>query len=177
MILFWMFFVFEGLWQKFFGTLEAWISFTNLWFVEVSRGFWSWFKWPLRSRKMIWIISLRMFFVFEVEVREVLGGFKAWFQQSFWTSQSWSPLKCLRKAFIYKSLGGGWVTCGGAWLVTHVIAWLVHLCHRLYVLDCICHHLHVLDCLCHRLHALMYNLVFAWHLANFYWFLSSDSKI
>ena len=37
---------------------------------------------------MIWMISLRMFFVFEVEVLEVLGGFKAWFQQSFWTSQS-----------------------------------------------------------------------------------------
>ena len=29
---------------------------------------------------MIWMISLRMFFVFEVEVFEVLGGFKAWFQ-------------------------------------------------------------------------------------------------
>ena len=57
---------------------------------------------------MIWMISLRMFFVFKVEVLEVLGGFKAWFQQSFWTSQSWSPLKCLRKAFIYRSLGGGW---------------------------------------------------------------------
>ena len=25
---------------------------------------------------MIWMISLRMFFVFEVEVLEVLGGFK-----------------------------------------------------------------------------------------------------
>ena len=37
---------------------------------------------------MIWMIPLRMFFVFEVEVLEVLGGFKAWFQQSFWTSQS-----------------------------------------------------------------------------------------
>ena len=37
---------------------------------------------------MIWMISLRMFFVFEVEVLEVLGGFKAWFQQSFCTSES-----------------------------------------------------------------------------------------
>ena len=66
---------------------------------------------------MIWMISLRMFFVFKVEVLEVLGGFKAWFQQSFWTSESWSPptllrislafLKCLRKASIYRSLGVG----------------------------------------------------------------------
>ena len=31
---------------------------------EVSGGFWAWFQWPLRSRKMIWMISLRMFFVF-----------------------------------------------------------------------------------------------------------------
>ena len=39
--------------------------------------------------------------------------------------------------------------------MTHVLAWLVHLCHRLHMLDYICHCLHVLDCLCHRLHALM----------------------
>ena len=59
---------------------------------------------------MIWMISLRMFFVFEVEVLEVPGGFKALFQQSFWTSESWSPpalLNCLRKASIYRSLGVG----------------------------------------------------------------------
>ena len=34
-----------------------------------------------------------MFFVFEVEV---LGGFKAWFQYSFWTFESWSPPAFLR---------------------------------------------------------------------------------
>ena len=34
-----------------------------------------------------------MFFVFEVEV---LGGFKAWFQYSFWTFESWSPPALLR---------------------------------------------------------------------------------
>ena len=71
---------------------------------------------------MIWMISLRMFFIFEVEVLEVLGSFKAWFQQSFWTSQSGSSLalqlqpflslslaslKCLRKASIYRSLEVG----------------------------------------------------------------------
>ena len=36
---------------------------------------------------MIWMISLQMFFVFEVEVLEVPRGFRAWFQQSFWTSE------------------------------------------------------------------------------------------
>ena len=68
---------------------------------------------------MIWIISLRMFFVFKVEILGVLGGFKAWFQQSFWTSEikisSWclgvldglAFFKCLKMASIYKSLGVG----------------------------------------------------------------------
>ena len=41
------------------------LSFTNLWFVEVSGGFWAWFQWTLRLRNMIWMIPLRMFFVFE----------------------------------------------------------------------------------------------------------------
>ena len=59
------------------------------------------------------MISLRMFFVFEVEV---LRGFEAWFLESFCTSESWCLpislalalfLKCLRKASIYKSLGMG----------------------------------------------------------------------
>ena len=137
-----MFFVYEGLWQKFFGAFGAWIhrpslicgflkflkafepdsselwdlgtwfrwfffecssylkvcgeSSSGLWRLEfikfhqfvVSGGFWAWFHWPLRSREMIWIISLRMFIVFEVEVLEVPRGFKAWFQQSFCTFQS-----------------------------------------------------------------------------------------
>ena len=49
---------------------------------------------------MIWMIPLRMFFVFEVEVLEGLGGFKAWFQQSFWTSQSSPPYALGRLLFI-----------------------------------------------------------------------------
>ena len=66
------------------------------------------------------MISLQMFFIFEVEVLEVPKGFKAWFQLSFWTSelkissQCLGPfltlqdlLKCLRKASIYRSLGVG----------------------------------------------------------------------
>ena len=50
------------------------------------------------------MILLRMFFYFGVEVLE---GFEAWFLQSFFTSESWSPLKCLKKASIYRSLGVG----------------------------------------------------------------------
>ena len=61
-------------------------------------------------------------------------------------------LKCLKKASIYRGLGGRWATRGGVWLVTHVTAWLVRLCHRLHMLDCLCHCLQVRGCLCHRLH-------------------------
>ena len=119
MILLQMFFVFEGLWWKFFGALEAWIirAFTNLWFVEISGGFWAWFQWPLRSMKMIWMISLRMFFVFEVEVLEVLGGLILAELLYFWMllnilwcclcSRWLGLLKWLRKASIYRSLGVG----------------------------------------------------------------------
>ena len=120
MILFRMFFVFEGLWWKFFGALEAWIhrvspicgllrfleSFeldsSELWDLEIWFG-WFLFECSLDSK---------------VKVLEVFRGFKAWFQQSFWTSQSWclsslslafllDLLKCLRKASIYRSLGVG----------------------------------------------------------------------
>ena len=37
--------------------------------------------------RSIWMILLRVFFDFEVEVLE---GFEAWFLQSFFTSESWS---------------------------------------------------------------------------------------
>ena len=40
------------------------LSFTDLWFVKVSGGFWAWFQWTLRSRQVVWMILLRMFFVF-----------------------------------------------------------------------------------------------------------------
>ena len=76
MILLRMFFVFEGLWWKFFGALEAWIRRASpicslLRFLEAfeldSREL-------LGSRQIIWMILLRVFFNFGVEV---LGGFEA----------------------------------------------------------------------------------------------------
>ena len=110
-----MFFVFKGLWWKFFGALEAWIRGVSLIcgllrFLEAfelnSSELWDlgiWFGW----------------FLFEcssyskVEILEVPGGFRAWFQQSFWTfelkisSRCLGVLKCLRKTSIYRSLGVG----------------------------------------------------------------------
>ena len=78
-------FVVEVLWG--FRGLNPW-SFTDLWLFEISGGFWAWFQWILRSRQIIWMILLRMFSDFRVEVLE---GFEAWFLLSFFTSESWSP--------------------------------------------------------------------------------------
>ena len=66
------------------------LSFTDLWLFEVSGGFWAWFQWTLRSRQMIWMILLRLFSDFGVEVLDVLEGFEAWASQSFFTSEFWS---------------------------------------------------------------------------------------
>ena len=88
-----VFFVFEGLWWKFFGALEAWIRraslICDLW------CFWRLLSLILVNFEMIWIIPLRMFFVFEglwwkffgaleawilrASLIEVSGGFWAWF--------------------------------------------------------------------------------------------------
>ena len=54
------------------------------------------------------MIPLRMFFGFEGEVLEVPGGFKDWFQQSFWTSESWSspsPTKMPWEGFYLQQFG------------------------------------------------------------------------
>ena len=83
MIYLWMLFGFEGLWWKFFTALEAWIRRVSpicglLRFLEAfeldSNDLWDLGRW------FGYMISLQMFFVFKVEVLEVLGGFKAWFQ-------------------------------------------------------------------------------------------------
>ena len=58
------------------------LSFTNLWFVEVSKDFWAWFQWPLTSRNMIWMIHLRMFFVFEGLWWKFFGALEAWIRRA-----------------------------------------------------------------------------------------------
>ena len=45
---------------------------------EVSGGFWAWFQWTLRSRQVVWMILLRMFFVFEGLWRKFFKAFVAW---------------------------------------------------------------------------------------------------
>ena len=68
------------------------------------------------------------------------------------------------------------MTCGRVWLVTHVTAWLVRLCHCLHVLDRLCHCLHALKCLCHCLHALR-CLCHRLHVLRCDWFLHDTWQI
>ena len=76
MILLRMFFVFEDLWWKFFGALEAWIRRASLICdLLMFSDLWAWFPQTLGSRQMIWMILLRMFSGFGIEVLEVLEGF------------------------------------------------------------------------------------------------------
>ena len=50
------------------------------WFVvcKVFGGFWAWFQWTLRSRQVVWMILLRMFFEFEGLWWKFFGALKAW---------------------------------------------------------------------------------------------------
>ena len=64
------------------------LSFIDFWFVEVSGGFWAWFQWTLRSRQVVWMILLRMFFVFEDLWWKFFGALEAWIRRA-------SPICCL----------------------------------------------------------------------------------
>ena len=190
-----MFFVFEGLLWKFFGALEAWIRRVSLIygllrFLEAFEfdssklqdlgnslddsasnvlRFWGWSSWRL------WVlipIELLYFWVL---------------LNLLWcclcSRCSWSLLKCLRKASIYWSLRVGeqhmaesdwWHMSQLNWLA-YIIAytgWIAHViaytCWTAYVIA------YTLWCVIgFRMH---FMPLFQWYLANFYWFLSSDSK-
>ena len=128
---------------------------------EVSGGFWAWFQQTSKSRLRVWMILFRMFFDFEVKV---LKGFKAWFLQSFCTSECFwiffdvacvlddlVLFKCLRKASIYRSLRVGkqyvvesdwWHMSQSDWFAyviayTRWIAYVIaYICWTAYVIAC-----------------------------------------
>ena len=79
-----VFFHFEGLWWKFFGALEAWIYRASLicGLLRFLEAFKLWFQWPLRSRQVVWMILLRMFFVFEGSWRKFFGVLEVWISRA-----------------------------------------------------------------------------------------------
>ena len=158
MILLRMFFVFEGLWRKFFGALEAWIRRALpicglLRFLEAfeldSNDLWDlgrWFGWFLFECSLYSKLKFLKFLeASKLGSNRASGLLNLDLLQLFSFSLSLASLKCLRKASIYRSLevGERHVAESNWW---HVTDWLVCLCHHLNVWGYLCHRLHVLRC-------------------------------
>ena len=174
------FFVFEGLWRKLFGALEAWIRRASpicdlLMFLEAfefdSNDLWDlgrWFGWFLFECSSY---SKLKFLEFLEDSR--LGSNRASrllnldLLQLFSLSPLKIFLKCLRKASIYRSLGVGkrYMVESNWWHMSQPY-WFAYVITYTRWIACVITY----TCADAR-------LVFAWHLANFCWLLSSDSKI
>ena len=171
MILLRMFFVFEGLWRKFFGALEAWICRASpicglLRFMEAfeldSSDLWDlgrWFGWFLFECSLY--LKLKLLEASKLGSNRASGLLNLDLLQLFRLSPSSGSfpafLKCLKKSSIYRSLGVGerhvaefdwWHMSQPDWSA-YVIAytrWMDYLCHRLHVRGCLYHCLHVHWC-------------------------------
>ena len=199
MILLQMFFVFKGSWWKFFGALEAWIRRALpicglLRFLETfeldSNDLWDlgrWFGWylfecslysKLKFLKALRVDSCRAFLLLN------LGLFLA-LLQPFRISLAF--LKCLRKASIYRSLGVGKRHMAESnWWHMSQLDWSVYVIIYMHWITCVivytCEAASAIAYMCEAACVITYTcadawLVFAWHLANFRWLLSSESKI
>ena len=113
-----MFFVFEGLWWKFFGALEAWIRRASpicglLRFLKAfeldSNDLWDlgrWFGWFLFECSLYSKLKFLKFLeASKLGSNRASGLLNLDFLQLFSFSTSLAFLKCLRKASIYRSLG------------------------------------------------------------------------
>ena len=118
MILLRMFFVFEGLWRKFFGALKAWIRRVSpicglLRFLEAfeldSNDLWDlgrWFGWFLfECSSYSKLKFLKFLEASKLGSNRASGLLNLDLLQLFSFSLSLTFLKCLRKASIYRSLG------------------------------------------------------------------------
>ena len=167
-----MFFVFKGLWWNFFKALEVWIRRAlPIWgllrFLEAfeldSNDLWDlgrWFGWFLfECSSYSKLKSLKLLEASKLGSNKASGLLNLDILQLFSLSPSLAsaPLKCLRKTSIYRSLGvGERHVAGSNWWHMSQPDWsacvIAYTCADAW-------------------------LVFAWHLANFCWLLSSDSKI
>ena len=149
------------------------------------RTLWAWFPQTLGSRRIVWMILLRMFLDFRVEVLEVFEDFEAWFLQSFFYFWILVPLNVLERLLFIRVWG--WVSDMWRSLIGDTCHSLIgppmSSLTRARPLVSSLTRAGLLVSLLTRTRLLVSSLthadvwlVFAWHLANFYWFLSSDSK-
>ena len=189
-----IFFVFKGLRRKFFGALEAWIRRASpicglLMFLEAfkldSSDLWDlgrWFGWFLFECSLYSKLKFLKFLeASKLSSNRASGLLNLDLLQLFSLSPSSGSfpalLKCLKKASIYRSLGVGerhvaefdwWHMSQPDWSA-YVIAYTCWIaCVIAYTCEVAC----IIAYTC-----VDAWLVFAWHLANFRWLLSSDSKI
>ena len=168
-----VFFVFEGLWWKFFGALEAWIRRASLICdLLMFSDLWAWFLQTLGSRQMVWMICFDCSPILGLKFLKALRLDSC---RTFSLLNLGLP-KCLRKASIYRGLKVGeqhvaesdwWHMSQPDWS-TYVIAYM---CWTAYVITYTCE----ATCVIAYTYADAW-LIFAWHLPNFYWFLNSDSE-
>ena len=142
------------------------------------RTLWAWFPQTLGSRWIVWMILLRMFLDFRVEVLEVFEDFEAWFLQSFFCFWILVPLNVLERLLFIRVWG--WVSDMWRSLIGDI-------CHSLIglLMSSLTHAELLVSSLSSftRAELLVSSLtradvwlVSAWHLTNFYWFLNSDNK-
>ena len=128
-------------------------------------GFWAWFQQTLESRQIVWMILFWMFSDFRVEVLE---GFEAWFLQSFYTSECFwifSDAACSLDGLVSLNVLGRLLFIGvWGWVSDTWRSLIGDTCHGL------------IGPLMLSLTRADVWLVSTWHLANFCWFLSDDSK-
>ena len=150
--------------------------------LEIFEGFKAWFLQSLCTLKCFWIFSDAACTLDIFVCRNALG--KLLFIRVWgWMSDMWQSLI---RDMCHSMIG---------WALRHFLQEMWHLLigrndlifkvtHVSTQLDCLRHCLHTPSCLDHHLHALMCNWflhafmpLFQRNLANFYWFLSNDSKI
>ena len=121
------------------------LEFVKLhWFVvcEVFGGFWAWFQFWDLGRWFEWFLFecssySKLKFLKFLEASK-LGSNRASrllnldLLQLFSFSPSLASFWNVLGRLLFIGVWGGWATRGGVWLVTHVTAWLVLLCHRLH---------------------------------------------
>ena len=176
MILLRMFFVFEGLWQKFFETLEAWIRRASpicglLRFLEAfeldSSNLWDlgrWFGWFLFEcssySKLKFLKFLEASKLSSNRASRLLNlDLLQLFSLSLSLASPWNVLGRLLFIGVWGWVSDTWRsligdTCHS--LIGLLMSSLTHAriaCVITYTSeDCLCHHLHVRGCLCRRLH-------------------------
>ena len=137
MILLRIFFVFEGLWRKFFGALEAWIRRASpicdlLMFLEAfefdSNDLWDlgrWFGWFLFECSSYSKLKFLEFLeASRLGSNRASGLLNLDLLQLFSLSPLKIFLKCLRKASIYRSLEvGKWHTAESNWWHMSQLDW------------------------------------------------------